>query len=177
MEPISYIWYMLSFHPYYRMLPENAILLYKCELLWWLKLTHSDSVQLNTRSHLSKNTGTIRAINISRKRELSKFLNNNKKKHNTCCRMGTTSKTPWGSSFPQDTWTTLTITASKMQQKTYTYMFRVWIQGLTLARQALYHLSHSTSPVFVLGIFKTGFLKLSAWAGFKAQSSWSLPPE
>jgi hypothetical protein len=24
----------------------------------------------------------------------------------------------------------------------------VWTQGLTLARQALYHLSHSTSPVF-----------------------------
>jgi hypothetical protein len=30
-------------------------------------------------------------------------------------------------------------------------------QGLTLARQALYHLSHSTSPFLALGISKKGF--------------------
>jgi hypothetical protein len=40
-----------------------------------------------------------------------------------------------------------------------------------------YHLSHSASPVFVLGIFEIGSCELFAWAGFKPQSSWSLPPK
>jgi hypothetical protein len=38
-------------------------------------------------------------------------------------------------------------------------------EGLTLARQALYHLSHSTSSVFVLGIFEIGSPKLFAQDG------------
>jgi hypothetical protein len=42
----------------------------------------------------------------------------------------------------------------------------LWYWGLNsgfhTARQALYHLNHSTSPVFVLGIFKIGSLKLFA---------------
>jgi hypothetical protein len=32
-------------------------------------------------------------------------------------------------------------------------------------------------PLSVLGIFKVGSCQLFAWAGFKLQSSWSLPPE
>jgi hypothetical protein len=38
-------------------------------------------------------------------------------------------------------------------------------QGLTLARQVLYHLSHSASPlgVCVLGIFEMGSLELLPW--------------
>jgi hypothetical protein len=31
-------------------------------------------------------------------------------------------------------------------------------QGLMFARQALYHLSYSTNPVFLWGIFKIGYL-------------------
>jgi hypothetical protein len=38
---------------------------------------------------------------------------------------------------------------------------------LTLARQALYHSSHSASPVLVLSIFKIGSLELFAWSDFK----------
>jgi hypothetical protein len=44
-------------------------------------------------------------------------------------------------------------------------------QGLMLARQELYHFSHSTSPFCVLGFFKIRSHKLFAWAGFKLQSS------
>jgi hypothetical protein len=33
------------------------------------------------------------------------------------------------------------------------------------------HLSQSTSPVFLLGIFEIGLFKLFAWAGFEPQSS------
>jgi hypothetical protein len=40
----------------------------------------------------------------------------------------------------------------------------------TFTRQALYHLSHFTSPFF-LGFFKIGALELFAQAGFKQQSS------
>jgi hypothetical protein len=29
----------------------------------------------------------------------------------------------------------------------------------------------------VMGFFEIGFHELFAWAGFKQQSSWSLPPE
>jgi hypothetical protein len=36
-----------------------------------------------------------------------------------------------------------------------------------LARQALYYLNHSTSPLFVLGIFEIGSLKLFARAGLE----------
>jgi hypothetical protein len=46
-------------------------------------------------------------------------------------------------------------------------------QGLTLsilARQSLYHLSHSTSPFFVKGFFEMGFRELFASAGFEPQS-------
>jgi hypothetical protein len=38
------------------------------------------------------------------------------------------------------------------------------------ARQALYYLSHSSSPVFVLGFFEIGSHKLFAWAGFESDS-------
>jgi hypothetical protein len=39
---------------------------------------------------------------------------------------------------------------------------------LTLARQVLYYLSHSTSPFFsVLNIFEIGSHELFAWAAFK----------
>jgi hypothetical protein len=44
-------------------------------------------------------------------------------------------------------------------------------QGLTLARQVLYHLSHSTSPLLV------GSHKLFVWADSESQSSWALPPD
>jgi hypothetical protein len=40
-----------------------------------------------------------------------------------------------------------------------------------VSRQAVYNLSHSTSPVFVLGIFELGSHKLFAGVGFKLQSS------
>jgi hypothetical protein len=41
-------------------------------------------------------------------------------------------------------------------------------RGIRLAKQAVYHLSHFSSPVlFVLDIFKMGSLKLPAWAGFE----------
>jgi hypothetical protein len=40
-----------------------------------------------------------------------------------------------------------------------------------LGKQALYHLSHSCQPSFVLVIFKIGFCKLFACAGFEPQSS------
>jgi hypothetical protein len=49
------------------------------------------------------------------------------------------------------------------------------IRGLTFAKQVLYHLGYFSSSV--LGIFRTGFLKLFVQAGFKWQSSWSLPLE
>jgi hypothetical protein len=39
---------------------------------------------------------------------------------------------------------------------------RALTQGLTLARQLLFHLSHSISPFFVMGIFKIGSHKLFA---------------
>jgi hypothetical protein len=53
----------------------------------------------------------------------------------------------------------------------FIYLFisgtRVWAQGLSLARQMLSHLSHSTSqPFFVLGIFEIESQKLFAQAGF-----------
>jgi hypothetical protein len=38
-------------------------------------------------------------------------------------------------------------------------------QVLALARQLLYYLSHSTSPVFVLGILEIGSHQLSAGIG------------
>jgi hypothetical protein len=40
------------------------------------------------------------------------------------------------------------------------------MQGLTLARQVLYHLSHSAS-LFVWGIFEMGPLELFAQAGLE----------
>jgi hypothetical protein len=39
----------------------------------------------------------------------------------------------------------------------FVYLFcstRVWTQGLTLTRQAFYHLSHSINPVFCIGYFQ-----------------------
>jgi hypothetical protein len=44
-------------------------------------------------------------------------------------------------------------------------------QDLTLANQALYHLSHSTSPVITLGIFEIGSLELFVHPGLKLRSS------
>jgi hypothetical protein len=44
----------------------------------------------------------------------------------------------------------------------------VSIQGCTLARQALYHLSQ---PFFVLGIFEIRCLKLFAWIDLEPSSS------
>jgi hypothetical protein len=52
---------------------------------------------------------------------------------------------------------------------------RVWTQGLMLAKQLLYHLSHSASP-FLCWVL-SGSHKLFAPAGVKLWSSWSLPPE
>jgi hypothetical protein len=45
------------------------------------------------------------------------------------------------------------------------------IQDLTFARQAFYHLNHSTSPFFVLANFEIESHKLFALVGLKAQSS------
>jgi hypothetical protein len=43
-------------------------------------------------------------------------------------------------------------------------VYWVWTLGLMLARQALYHLSHSARPFsFVLGIFEIGSCRLFAW--------------
>jgi hypothetical protein len=54
----------------------------------------------------------------------------------------------------------------------------VWIQSLTLDRQALFHLSHSAIPFFVCaGYFQIGSCELFGQAGFKLWSSWSLPPK
>jgi hypothetical protein len=39
--------------------------------------------------------------------------------------------------------------------------------SLTLGRQALYHLSHFTSPFFVGDIFEIGSFELFAWAGLE----------
>jgi hypothetical protein len=36
-----------------------------------------------------------------------------------------------------------------------------------LARQVLYYLKHSISPVFVLGILEMGSQKLFGWTGLK----------
>jgi hypothetical protein len=61
---------------------------------------------------------------------------------------------------------------------------RIWTQGLTLARQAFYYLSHSTGPglcvyvcVCVLNIFKIGSRELFALGCLWTSSSWSLPPK
>jgi hypothetical protein len=54
---------------------------------------------------------------------------------------------------------------------------RVWIQGFILGRQALYHLGRSVSPFWYWLFFEIGSWELFAQAGFKPQSSWSLPPE
>jgi hypothetical protein len=35
----------------------------------------------------------------------------------------------------------------------------------------VYTLSHSTSPIFVMGVFEIGSRELFAWAGFECQSS------
>jgi hypothetical protein len=54
----------------------------------------------------------------------------------------------------------------------------VWIQGLTLVRQVLYHLNCTVNPFFcVLNIFKIGFWELFAQVGFELWSFWSLPPQ
>jgi hypothetical protein len=44
-------------------------------------------------------------------------------------------------------------------------------QGFMRAKQVLYHFNHSTSPIFVLGIFEIGSLKLFAQAGLELHSS------
>jgi hypothetical protein len=41
---------------------------------------------------------------------------------------------------------------------------------LTLARQVLYHLSYSASPVFVLDVFEIGSCEPFAQAGFEPRS-------
>jgi hypothetical protein len=56
--------------------------------------------------------------------------------------------------------------------KKYVFFFFLEVPGFELrvlhfVRQALYHLSHSISPVFLLGIFEIGSYELSAQAGFK----------
>jgi hypothetical protein len=51
-----------------------------------------------------------------------------------------------------------------------------WTQGLTLSRQTLYHLSHSTNPILWWFFSKHGFMNYLPWAGFKPWSFWSLPP-
>jgi hypothetical protein len=38
-------------------------------------------------------------------------------------------------------------------------------------------LSLFTSPIFMKGFLRGSFHKLFPWAGFKPQSSWSLPPK
>jgi hypothetical protein len=53
----------------------------------------------------------------------------------------------------------------------------VWTQGLMLAKLALYHLSPSVSPFFVLGFFVIESPNYLPKAGFKPRSSWSLPPD
>jgi hypothetical protein len=51
-----------------------------------------------------------------------------------------------------------------------------WTQRFTLARQVLYHLSHSASPV-LCWIFLRGSRELFAWTDLEPRSSWSLSPE
>jgi hypothetical protein len=65
------------------------------------------------------------------------------------------------------------ICTTNVQLRGYFFFFGsigAWTQGLTLARQVVYHLSHSTCP-----IFKIVSHKLFSWAGLEPQSSWSLP--
>jgi hypothetical protein len=51
---------------------------------------------------------------------------------------------------------------------------RVWTQGLMLASQAFYHLSHFASPVLCF-IFEIGSQELFSLTGFEPWFSWSLP--
>jgi hypothetical protein len=53
-------------------------------------------------------------------------------------------------------------------------IFLVWTQGLTLARQVLYHLSHIPNLFLFLVIFWVGSL-VFAQAGLNSRSSQSLP--
>jgi hypothetical protein len=61
------------------------------------------------------------------------------------------------------------------------FFFQYWgmNSGFMPAKQVLYHLSHSTSPVnvYVLDIFEIWSCKLFAQAGFEIRSYLSLLPE
>jgi hypothetical protein len=58
----------------------------------------------------------------------------------------------------------------KRHTVTFIYLFIYLFVVLELKLRA-YTLSHSISPIFVMGFFKTAYLKLFAQAGFKPQSS------
>jgi hypothetical protein len=53
----------------------------------------------------------------------------------------------------------------------------VWAQFFMLTRQALYHVSQSTSPVLCRVLFEIGSLELFVQAGLEPWTSWSLPQE
>jgi hypothetical protein len=67
-------------------------------------------------------------------------------------------------------------------QPTITYHFFiwrhwVWIRTSHLLGRRSYLLSHSASPFFVMGFSKWCLMNYLLRAGFKQQSSSSLPPE
>jgi hypothetical protein len=54
-----------------------------------------------------------------------------------------------------------------MAESKYRSVLRFELRALMLPRQAPYNLSYSTSPFFVLNIFKIEAWELFPWAGFK----------
>jgi hypothetical protein len=53
---------------------------------------------------------------------------------------------------------------------------KVWSQGFVLAKQALYYLSHTSSPFFLV-ILEMGSWELFVWAGLELWSYQALPPK
>jgi hypothetical protein len=66
--------------------------------------------------------------------------------------------------------------ASKGSQRLLSRGAGVWTQGFTLAKQALYHLSHISSR-FSCGYFEDGVLWTTCHASLELQSSWFQSPK
>jgi hypothetical protein len=53
----------------------------------------------------------------------------------------------------------------------------IWTQGFPFAKQALYHLSHTSNPFLLWLFWRWDLGELFALASFKPSSSWSQPPK